>query len=268
MTLFKPFTNEAKDIVPAIEESRLLELFQFENPDFFHLSTDVSLDDNSTTPLEGILRAVESVSAKHFAVNTPTKINKLYFGAEECGSFIMGAHYTAPFRDGTQERFAMIIAHMHNKEDDPDFGSAAPFFVMSGYYAQDEETKKPVVVIQEAVCRVRTINDREAITKASNLESLMASLCYADEAFRAIAVGDSLDIDDYQSWIDEQNFPYVKERIEILAARDEAGLREELRLGSEEAITRQADEPPSFDKAIEKAVAGGSFYIQGSMRPS
>lgn len=267
MPLFNVYENEEGHLVPAIEESRLMELFQFGNPKYFHISEDVTLDDNTTTPLEGVLGAVKSVSAKHFLANAPTTIQNIYFGAEEKGSFIMGARYKDTFRDKNQERFVLIIAHMHNDPEDKNFGSAAPFFVTSGYFVEDKETKKPSVVIQEAICRVRTTDDREVVTHATNIESLMASFCYADEAFRAIAAGDSLDIDDFQSWIDQQNFPYVEERIEILANRDKAGLEEELRLASEEAVTRQADKGASFDQAIEKAVAGGAFYVSPQMTP-
>lgn len=267
MPLFNAYENEEGNFVPAIEESRLMELFQFGNPKYFHVSDDVTLDDNTTTPLEAVLSAVNSVSAKHFLANAPTTIQNIYFGAEEKGSFIMAARYKDMFRDENQDRFVLIIAHMHNDPEDKNSGSAAPFFVTSGYFVEDKETKKPSLVIQEAICRVRTTDNREVATHATNIESLMASFCYADEAFRAIAVGDSLDIEDFQSWIEQQNLPQVQERIEILANRDKAGLEDELRRGSVEAITRQADNGASFDQAIEKAVAGGAFYVSPHMTP-
>lgn len=249
-------TNQPRDkeAIPGILRGTLLNIFQIGNPDFFSHAEQVDISAGSIQVAHNLLKMAGSPFADHLAEKAPTQNITLRFGAEPEGSFIMFIDYIYPKSQGGDHRSLMIIGR--NKQDgkETDLTQVAPHFIMTGYNTHADEGNDDIFIPQEMVCRMRFDGEEnDCLVSASNDERILAAVCYADEAFRAIAAGEPIDMEANQDWLADDDMARAEaaDRYLALKTRTLSGLEEEIFLMSEDAITKKEPTMPPRSFVID-----------------
>jgi len=192
--------------ITGIMRTSLLNMFQIKNPEFYEQTENIPLESSEVSMARNILENLGLKESFHFHELAPTSDITLHLLYEQSGTFAMFLDYNIK-QDINEKRSLMVIGNVAstNAGIDDEEMSVAPHFILSGYNTPIEDGSHNTLFVPEnVICRVRdetALDDKMVYT--ANDEAIVAAMCYADQAIRAIAAEEPIDLYTNQEWLNE-----------------------------------------------------------------
>jgi hypothetical protein len=204
-------------------------IFPLKSP-FLNPTENVSKEDPTYSVLLQTLEQVVADDSGFMTPNQDTEKIDLYFQAAENGSYISCIEYFQKRNDASPIRcFAIIIGEICMHTVNEEQMHIVPHFLLTGVVDTAKEVE--VIIPNTLACRVLhgEFDNKPVMIECSttNEAEISEALCYAEDCFKRILAGLSLDISVSQNWF-EGSDEELDSRIEFITSRTEKQFRQKI----------------------------------------
>lgn len=213
----------------GIPFEKFQKIFPLKSP-FFNPTENVSKEDPKFSTSLQILEQLVTNDSGFMLPNQDTKKMDLFFQAEDGGGFISCIEYLQNRNDGSPIKyFAIVIGEVCMQTVTNSETHIMPHFLLTG--TVDTVKGQDVIIPNDLACRVLhgELDNKPVLIECSvsNEGEVSEALCYAEDCFKRILAGLSLDISVSQNWFESEDED-LDRRIEVITSRTEKQFLEEI----------------------------------------